>query len=69
MATTANWRKSTFSGSAGECVEVSVQNAVALRDSKNPDGPCLLFTLGEWAAFLAGARDDQFDVQGAAFVR
>ncbi|WP_374212704.1 Scr1 family TA system antitoxin-like transcriptional regulator [Frankia sp. CiP3] len=33
----------------------------AVRDSKHPDGPALHFTATEWAAFLAGAQDGEFD--------
>jgi hypothetical protein len=32
-----------------------------MRDGKNPDGPVLVFTPGEWAAFTAGVRDGEFD--------
>ena len=47
------WRKSSYSGSnGGTCVEVgTVGPAVAVRDSKNPDGPLLAFTAGTWKAF------------------
>ena len=40
-----NWRKSTYSGAnGGNCVEVgNTANVVAVRDSKNPDGPRLAF--------------------------
>ncbi|MFB4305546.1 DUF397 domain-containing protein [Actinomadura sp. GTD37] len=39
-----NWRKSSRSSSAGDqCVEVAgVEDAVAVRDSKDPDGPVLV---------------------------
>ncbi|WP_308016135.1 DUF397 domain-containing protein [Nonomuraea aurantiaca] len=33
---------------------------MAIRDSKDPHGPALIFTSGEWAAFLAGAKDGEF---------
>jgi hypothetical protein len=33
---------------------------IAIRDSKNPDGPVLRFTASEWSAFLAGVRDGDF---------
>ncbi|MGI5205414.1 DUF397 domain-containing protein [Spirillospora sp. CA-108201] len=44
--TSAKWRKSTRSGpNGGECVELAeVTGAVAVRDSKDPDGPVLLLT-------------------------
>ncbi|MET3987002.1 DUF397 domain-containing protein [Streptomyces sp. PvR034] len=49
---TAAWQKSSYSGSSGgECVECApLDDAVALRDSKVPDGP--VFTVGR-AAFAA----------------
>lgn len=60
----AAWRKSTRSGAYGDnCVEVAfVGDAIAVRDSKNPSGPALRFTRGEWTAFVAGARDGEFDL-------
>jgi hypothetical protein len=33
---------------------------VAIRDSRHPDGPALIFTHAEWAAFLRGVRDGEF---------
>lgn len=40
-----------------------LDGAVALRDSKDPTGPVLVFTSAEWAAFLAGAKDGEFDLR------
>jgi hypothetical protein len=55
----AVWRKSSFSGSGNDCVEIaSVETGAAVRDSKNPDGPVLRFTGGKWAAFIESARSD-----------
>ncbi|MFE2679155.1 DUF397 domain-containing protein [Streptomyces hygroscopicus] len=47
------FRKSSYSTGDRECVEVAmnVPDAVAIRDSKNPDGPILGFTPAAWAAF------------------
>jgi hypothetical protein len=62
--TSACWRKSSRSnGNDGNnCVEVAfLDGAVAVRDSKDPDGSALVFTQAEWDAFLAGARDGEFD--------
>ena len=57
----AVWRKSTFSGANG-CVEVAIlDESVAVRDSKDPSGPVLVFTTFEWRAFLDGVRDGEFD--------
>jgi hypothetical protein len=60
----AEWRKSNRSGRHSDnCVEVAfVDGAIAVRDSKHPDGPVLLFTQAEWDAFVGGARDGEFDV-------
>jgi len=61
---TAVWRKSSRSGSnGGQCVEVAANlpGAVAVRDSKDPDGPSLLFTPGEWRAFVGGIKSGEFD--------
>lgn len=57
------WRKSSLSGS-GDCVEVAFlrpEDAVVVRDSKDPDGQELRFTVTEWKAFVAGVRDGEFD--------
>ena len=60
--TTTNWRKSSHSSSNG-CVEVAHgDDQIAVRDSKDPAGPMLLFTPLEWRAFVAGVRDGEFDV-------
>ena len=60
----AAWRKSRRSNGANNCVEVAFLAAdrIAVRDSKNPHGPALLFTRGEWEAFVGGTRDGEFDL-------
>jgi Domain of unknown function (DUF397) len=61
----AQWRKSSYSGSnGGACVEVArnLPGAVAVRDSKDPDGPKLAFAPDEWAAFTAGVKAGEFDL-------
>ena len=53
------WRKSSYSGNGGSnCVEVasSLPGVVAVRDSKNPDGPILTFSRDEWANFITRLR-------------
>ena len=49
----AEWRKSSYSGPTnGGCVEVAMGEGVAVRDSKNADGPALAFDLVTWRNFL-----------------
>jgi len=59
----AKWNKSTrCDNSGGNCVEVAfVGDQTAVRDSKNPGGPALIFTGAEWDAFVGGAKDGEFD--------
>ena len=58
----AEWRKSSYSGNnGGQCVEVArnLTGVVAVRDSKDPDSGSLVFTAGEWRAFLSGICDGE----------
>ncbi len=56
------WRKSTRSGAAGHCVEVAETPAtVFVRDSKDVSGPVLRFAAPDWANFIEGVRDGEFD--------
>jgi hypothetical protein len=58
-----NWRKSTQSNGSGDCVEVAeCPDAIHVRDSKNPTGASLVFTVAEWRAFVVGAKDGEFDI-------
>jgi hypothetical protein len=53
------WRKSSYSASnGGNCIEVArtLPAAIAVRDSKDPDGPRLIFTPQAWATFTAALR-------------
>lgn len=58
--TRADWRKASYSGdNGGACVEVArnLPGVVAVRDSKDPAGPALVFTRNDWAAFTAAIKD------------
>jgi Domain of unknown function (DUF397) len=59
------WRKASYSSAnGGNCVEVArgSASAVAVRDSKDPDGPRLVVTPDEWRAFAAGVKAGEFDL-------
>ena len=61
---TLAWRKSRRSGASGNCVELAALPGgagVAVRNSRQPDGPVLVFTPSEVEAFLLGAKDGEFD--------
>ncbi|MEU8260638.1 DUF397 domain-containing protein [Micromonospora sp. NPDC048999] len=50
----SGWRKSSHSGDEGACVEAALlSEAVAVRDSKDPAGPVLVFPSAAWAAFTS----------------
>jgi Domain of unknown function (DUF397) len=56
------WIKARSSTANGACVEIaSAVGNIAIRDSKDPDGPILVYTPAEFQAFLAGARNGEFD--------
>jgi hypothetical protein len=56
------WRKARMSGANGACVEVATTlGRIAVRDSKDPEGPVLIYTRAEWEAFLDGAKNGEFD--------
>lgn len=56
-------KKSSYSSGNGNCVTVAiVDGGIRVWNSKDPSGPAVLFTAGEWDAFLAGARDGEFDL-------
>jgi hypothetical protein len=63
--TAAIWRKASYSsGNGGACVEVArnLPDVVAVRDSKDPSGPALIFTPDQWRAFLGGAQAGRFEL-------
>jgi hypothetical protein len=58
----AVWRKSSFSGHQGNCIEVAELESgeVAVRNSRFPTGPALVFTPAEWTAFVGGVEQGEF---------
>ncbi|WP_213454064.1 DUF397 domain-containing protein [Rhizomonospora bruguierae] len=57
-AATAQWQRAE-----GSTVEVAFSaDLIGLRNAAQPDGPVLVFTQGEWEAFVDGARDGEFDL-------
>jgi len=61
----AVWQKSSRSGgNGGQCVEVALglPGIVAVRDSKDPDGPKLAFAQGQWRRFVRQAKTGAYDV-------
>jgi hypothetical protein len=59
----ARWRKSRFSSAQGNCVEAArlSRDEVALRNSRHPEGPALIFSDAEVRAFLEGVKGGEFD--------
>ncbi|MFJ7209465.1 DUF397 domain-containing protein [Streptomyces sp. NPDC098789] len=59
----AVWVKARASDAVNNCVEIArvEEGEVALRNSRFPDGPALVFTRAEMIAFIAGVRAGEFD--------
>ncbi|GAA4781814.1 DUF397 domain-containing protein [Streptomyces sp. C10-9-1] len=57
------WQKSRHSNSQGSCVEFAKLPGgdVAMRNSRHPEGPALVYTTAEIEALLLGAKDGEFD--------
>lgn len=63
---TPRWFTSSYSGNGGECIEVAANLAasrgvVPVRDSKDPNGPALLFQADAFSAFVAAVAHGEFD--------
>jgi hypothetical protein len=61
---TLHWQKSRRSNPSGNCVEMAELPGgagIAVRNSRDPEGPALIYTFAEIEAFIAGARDGDFD--------
>ncbi|MFF1873343.1 DUF397 domain-containing protein [Kitasatospora herbaricolor] len=60
--TGALWRKSSHSDNGGQCVEVApgFPGVMPVRDSKDPEGPVLVFPAGAWQAFVAATARGEF---------
>jgi hypothetical protein len=56
----AEWRKSSYSGTSGACVEVAADSGprVLVRDTKDRDGPVLAFRPGAWRRFASQLKAD-----------
>ncbi|MBG0830352.1 DUF397 domain-containing protein [Planomonospora sp. ID67723] len=59
----AVWRKSRFSNPSGNCVELAALpgGAVAVRNSRDPHGPALVYTRSDFESFVRGVKDGDFD--------
>ncbi|MEV7598962.1 DUF397 domain-containing protein [Kitasatospora sp. NPDC089797] len=58
----AQWFKSSCSGNGGQCVEVAsgFPGLVPVRDSKDPQGPALVFSAEAWRSFVAAVHGGEF---------
>ncbi|MBK6015811.1 DUF397 domain-containing protein [Streptomyces sp. MBT53] len=64
----AVWRKASYSNGGESCVEVadvrtSIPGTIAVRDSKDPDGPALTFPVAAFTAFVDGTAADDFSAR------
>lgn len=57
------WHKSRLSNPSGNCVEIAKLpgGEVAMRNSRDPEGPALIYTAAEMEAFLRASKEGQFD--------
>lgn len=62
--TAVTWQKSLLSNPSGNCVEIAAlpkRGGFAVRNSRDPGGPALVYTRDEIVAFILGARQGDFD--------
>jgi hypothetical protein len=57
------WQKSRRSNPSGNCVEMAElpDGGIAIRNSRDPQGPVLVYSRAEIEAFIEGAKDGDFD--------
>jgi hypothetical protein len=68
--TGATWLRAASGDTGEDCVQVAFlagskegsDQVIAMRDSRQPGGPVLIFTPDEWRAFTAGVHDGEFDL-------
>nr|WP_280101521.1 DUF397 domain-containing protein [Stackebrandtia nassauensis] len=64
LPATIKWQKSRRSNPSGNCVEMAALPGgaeIAVRNSRDPQGPVLVYTVDEIRALVGGARDGDFD--------
>ncbi|GAB3648199.1 DUF397 domain-containing protein [Glycomyces tarimensis] len=65
LPSSISWQKSSRSGpNGGNCVELAAlpgRQEIAVRNSRDPEGPALVYTVAEIEALIEGAKDGEFD--------
>ena len=62
MENTPAWIKAKSSTVDGQCVELAqIDEGIAVRNSRHPEGPVLIYTKAEFQAFLQGAQNGEFN--------
>jgi hypothetical protein len=63
------WRKSSHSIANGDCVEAASNGEIAVRDSKDPDGPILRYSVSAWQAFVANLKRGLAQTNASGWIR